>query len=149
MPDDILLYMLAHGELMPSVTLLDSVKSTPKGKWLPPWRKGGTTCLWIKSIFDCLTIGFIHETMVVHMIWVWTFFNNHRCIYIHIHIYIYYMHIYIYTSFWLHATSQHRDALLRIQNDHIHAVDNDPEGPFSPALSEYSIWHYGPPEVVY
>ena len=24
---------------------------------------------------DCLTIGNIHETMVVHMTWVWTFFN--------------------------------------------------------------------------
>ena len=27
--------------------------------------------------FDCLTIGIIHETMVVHMTWVWTFFNNY------------------------------------------------------------------------
>ena len=26
-------------------------------KWLPPWRKGRITCLWIKSVFDCLTIG--------------------------------------------------------------------------------------------
>ena len=26
-------------------------------KWLPPWNKGRITCLWIKSIFDCLTIG--------------------------------------------------------------------------------------------
>ena len=40
----------------------------------------------IKSVFDCLTIGIIHETMVVHMTWVWTFFNNY--IYIYIYIYI-------------------------------------------------------------
>ena len=46
-------------------------------KWLPPWRKGRISCLWIKSVFDCLTIGIIHETMVVHMTWVWTFFNNY------------------------------------------------------------------------
>ena len=26
---------------------------------------------------DCLTIGIIHETMVVHMTWDWTFFNNY------------------------------------------------------------------------
>ena len=51
-------------------------------KWLPPWRKGRTTCLWIKSVFNCLTIGIIHETMVVHMNWVWTFFNNYIYIYI-------------------------------------------------------------------
>ena len=44
---------------------------------LPPWRKGRISCLWIKSVFDCLTIGIIHETMVVHMTWVWTFFNNY------------------------------------------------------------------------
>ena len=50
-------------------------------KWLPPWRKGRITCLWIKSVFDCLTIGIIHETMVVHMTWVWTFFNNYINIY--------------------------------------------------------------------
>ena len=56
-------------------------------KWLPPWRKGRISCLWIKSVFDCLTIGIIHETMVVHMTWVWTFFNNY--IYIYIYIYIY------------------------------------------------------------
>ena len=30
---------------------------------------------------DCLTIGVIHETMVVHMYWVWTFFNNYIYIY--------------------------------------------------------------------
>ena len=46
-------------------------------KWLPPWRKGRISCLWIKSVFDCLTIGIIHETMVVHMTWVWTFFNKY------------------------------------------------------------------------
>ena len=34
---------------------------------------------------DCLTIGIIHETMVVHMTWDWTFFNN----YIYIYVYIY------------------------------------------------------------
>ena len=50
-------------------------------KWLPPWRKGRISCLWIKSVFDCLTIGIIHETMVVHMTWVWTFFNNYIYIY--------------------------------------------------------------------
>ena len=55
-------------------------------KWLPPWRKGRISCLWIKSVFDCLTIGIIHETMVVHLTWVWTFFNNY--IYICIYIYI-------------------------------------------------------------
>ena len=49
--------------------------------WLPPWRKGRISCLWIKSVFDCLTIGIIHETMVVHMTWVWTFFNNYIYIY--------------------------------------------------------------------
>ena len=59
---------------------------------LPPWRKGRISCLWIKSVFDCLTIGIIHETMVVHMTWVWTFFNNY--IYIYIYIYI----IYLYTA---------------------------------------------------
>ena len=52
-------------------------------KWLPPWRKGRISCLWIKSVFDCLTIGIIHETMVVHMTWVWTFFNNYVYIYIY------------------------------------------------------------------
>ena len=52
-------------------------------KWLPPWRKGRISCLWIKSVFDCLTIGIIHETMVVHMTWVWTFFNNYIYIYIY------------------------------------------------------------------
>ena len=26
---------------------------------------------------DSLTIGIIHETMVVHMTWIWTFFNNY------------------------------------------------------------------------
>ena len=31
-------------------------------KWLPPWRKRRITCLCIKSVFDCLTIGIIHET---------------------------------------------------------------------------------------
>ena len=31
---------------------------------------------------DCLTIGIIHETMVVHMTWVWTFFNNYIYIFI-------------------------------------------------------------------
>ena len=46
-------------------------------KWLPPWRKGRISCLWIKSVFDCLTIGIINETMVAHMTWVWTFFNNY------------------------------------------------------------------------
>ena len=56
-------------------------------KWLPPWRKGRISCLWIKSVFDCLTIDIIHETMVVHMTWVWTFFNNY--------IYICYIYIYI------------------------------------------------------
>ena len=29
-------------------------------------------------------IGIIHETMVVHMTWVWTFFNNYIYIYIYI-----------------------------------------------------------------
>ena len=53
-------------------------------KWLPPWRKGRISCLWIKSVFDCLTIGIIHETMVVHMTWVWTFFNNYIYIYVYI-----------------------------------------------------------------
>ena len=53
---------------------------------LPPWRKGRITCLWIKSVFDCLTIGIIYVTMVVQMTWVWTFFNNH--IYVYIYIYI-------------------------------------------------------------
>ena len=46
-------------------------------KWLPPWRKGRISCLWIKSVFYCLTIGIIHETMVVQMTWVCTFFNNY------------------------------------------------------------------------
>ena len=54
-------------------------------KWLPPWRKGRITCLLIKSVFDCLTIGIIHETMVLHMTWVWSFFNNYIYIYICIH----------------------------------------------------------------
>ena len=38
-------------------------------------------CESLKGFFlwftDCLTIGIIHETMVVHMTWVWTFFNNY------------------------------------------------------------------------
>ena len=46
-------------------------------KWLPPWRKGRIICLRFKSVFDCLTIGIIHETMVVYMTWDWTFFNNY------------------------------------------------------------------------
>ena len=28
-------------------------------------------------LWHCLTIGIIHESMVVHMTWVWTFFNNY------------------------------------------------------------------------
>ena len=43
-------------------------------------RKG--FLLWFT---DCLTIGFIHETMVVNMTWVWTFFNN----YIYICLFVY------------------------------------------------------------
>ena len=66
-------------------------------KWLPPWRKGRISCLWIKSVFDCLTIGIIHETMVVHMTWVWTFFNN-------------YIYIYIYICIWTHV-SHNSDAI--------------------------------------
>ena len=46
-------------------------------KWLPPCRKGRITSLWIKSVFDCLTIRIIHETMVVQMTWVFTFANNY------------------------------------------------------------------------
>ena len=38
-------------------------------------------CESLKGFFfwftDCLTIGIIHETMVVHMTWVRTFFNNY------------------------------------------------------------------------
>ena len=75
--------------------------------WRQPfWHKGRITCLWIKSVFDCLTIGIIHETMVVHMTWVWTFFNNYIyiCIYIYVYILLYiiiyhhiiYIHIYIH-----------------------------------------------------
>ena len=60
----------------------DCYNCTKFTKWLPPWRKGRITCLWIKSVFECLTIGIIHETMVVHMTWVWTFFNNYIYIYI-------------------------------------------------------------------
>ena len=45
----------------------------------PPFARPN---LSTKSVFDCLTIGIIHETMVVHMTWVWTFFNNHIYIYI-------------------------------------------------------------------
>ena len=45
-------------------------------------------CESLKGFFlwftDCLTIGIIHETMVVHMTWVWTFFNNYIYIYIYI-----------------------------------------------------------------
>ena len=65
------------------ITIIVEKKSKLKSytKWLPPWREGRITCLWIKSVFDCLTIGIIHETMVVHMTWVWTFFNNHIYIY--------------------------------------------------------------------
>ena len=89
-------------------------------KWLPPWRKGGISCLWIKSVFDCLTIGIIHETMVVHVTWVWTFFNNYSnhprmCVlsplcgnvvkhspfkYIYIIIYIYTCVSAVWTEFW-------------------------------------------------
>ena len=36
-------------------------------KWLPPWRKGRITCVRFKSVFDCLTIGIIHEIIVVQM----------------------------------------------------------------------------------
>ena len=53
------------------------------GSHFVKWRKGRITCLRIKSVFDCLTIGIIHETMVVHMTWVWTFFNNYIYIYIY------------------------------------------------------------------
>ena len=31
---------------------------------------------------DCLTIGIIHETMIAHMTWVWSFFNNYIYIYV-------------------------------------------------------------------
>ena len=80
-------------------------KETPNHftKWLPPWRKGRISCLWIKSVFDCLTIGIIHETMVVHMTWVWTFFNNY--IYIYIYIYIYMcvcVCVYIYVCIYIY-----------------------------------------------
>ena len=53
-------------------------------KWLPPWRKERIICVWFKSGFDCLTIGFIHETMVVQMTWVWTFSNKYIYIYIYV-----------------------------------------------------------------
>ena len=51
-------------------------------------RRGRITCLWLSKFFDCLTIGTIHETMVVQMTWVWTFFSND----IYIYIYIYAFH---------------------------------------------------------
>ena len=60
--------------------------------WRQPWCKGRITCLWIKSVFDCLTIGIIHETMVVHMTWVWTFFNNYIYIYMPLIMLIWMMH---------------------------------------------------------
>ena len=79
-------------------------------------------CESLKGFFlwftDCLTIGIIHETMVVHMTWVWTFFNNYSnhprmCVLstlcgnvdkhspFDIYIYIY---VYIYIN-WLHKIS--------------------------------------------
>ena len=107
-----------HG-ISTHLQLISSMKWVPGKftKWLPPWRKGRITCLWIESVFDCLTIDIIHETMVVHMTWVWIFFNNYSnhprmCVLstlcgnvdkhspfdIYIYTYIHtYTHIYIYT----------------------------------------------------
>ena len=59
------------------IYIYDCWKKSKFTKWLPPWRKGRIICLRFKSVFDCLTIGIIHETMVVHMTWDWTFFNNY------------------------------------------------------------------------
>ena len=39
-------------------------------KWLPPWRKGRINCLWIKSVFDWLTIGRTNDLSLA-------FFNNY------------------------------------------------------------------------
>ena len=74
-------------------------------KWLPPWRKGRISCLWIKSVFDCLTIGIIHETMVVHMTWVWTFFNNY---------------IYIYCSLILHTARIYKTHASYLPKIYVH-----------------------------
>ena len=71
--------------------------------WQPPWRKGRITYLWNKSVFNCLAIGIIHETMVVHMIWVWTFFNNYIYIYVQPLRVVYAIHFQI----WLMGLSAH------------------------------------------
>ena len=68
---------IAYVSLNIYIYIYDCWKKSILSKWLPPWRKGRITCLWIKSVFDCLTIGIIHETIVVQMTWVWTFFNNY------------------------------------------------------------------------
>ena len=50
------------------------------GQVMRPLRHGGShfkNQFRIKSVFDYLTIGIIHETMVVNMTGVWTFFNNY------------------------------------------------------------------------
>ena len=76
---------------------------------------GYGTCLWIKSIFrlpdDWCIIDYIHETMVVQLIWVWTFstiiviIRARACWAVHL-IYIYiYMNILNGVGFYGHSIS--------------------------------------------
>ena len=99
---------------------LDSqTRDTSLTSWRQTFCKGRISCLWIKSVFDCLTIGIIHETMVVHMTWVWTFFNNYSnhprmCVLStlcgnvdkHSPFYIYIIYIYIYIYIYLYIYYQ-------------------------------------------
>ena len=75
----------AHARMIAIIVEKSPNNACTNLSWRQPFCKGRISCLWIKSVFDCLTIGIIHETMVVHMTWVWTFFNN----YIYMYIYIY------------------------------------------------------------
>ena len=49
--------------------------------------KRSSVKFWLRFLWRNMMIGIIHETMVVQMIWVWTFFNNY--IYRHTYIGIY------------------------------------------------------------
>ena len=66
-------HMYDHG-------FMDNTNRQAVKNWLDSQTRDASLTSWrqpfCKSV-DCLTIGIIHETMVVHMTWVWTFFNNY------------------------------------------------------------------------
>ena len=62
-------HMYDHG-------FMDNANRQAVKNWLNSQTRDATLTSWLPSI------GIIHETMVVHMTWIWTFFNNYIYIYI-------------------------------------------------------------------